>query len=144
MTRLNETIAQAVRELGGPSDIALGARAAPAKPDAIEEWRAKLLKRLEREAVMHKKMLLGILLACLVLFAAGLFLLFYHRGDASMSRLVFGGGALAGMIAVIDIARRILIDKAGYDMLLAMLLVLPPEQAVAAVKNLYYSQEAKK
>lgn len=144
MTRLNETIEEAVRELDGPSDIALGSRAAPAKADTIEKWRAKLLKRLEREAEMHKRMLLGLLLACLILFAIGVLLLFYHRENPSMSRLVFGGGALAGMIAVLDIARRVLIDKASYDMLLTMLLVLPPDQAVAAVKNLYYTQEAKK
>lgn len=144
MTRLNETIAQAVRELGESSDIALGSRAAPARADTIEEWRAELLARLKREAEIHKKMLLGILLACLVLFVTGLFLLFYHREDPSMTRLVFGGGALAGMIAVLDIARRVLIDKASYDMLLTVLLVLPPDQAVAAVKNLYYTQEAKK
>jgi hypothetical protein len=142
--KLNETIAQAVRNLGGPSDIALGSRSAPARGDMIEEWQTKLLERLKREAEMHKRMLRVLLFACLVLFAIGLVLLFYHRGDAGMSRIVFGGGALAGMIAVLDIARRVLIDKASYDMLFTMLLVLPPDQAVAAVKNLYYTQEAKK
>lgn len=144
MTRLHETIEHALNELGEPSDIALGSRTKTVDPPPIEAWRERLLKRLEREADLHKKMLLGVVLACLALFATGLFLLVYHRGDPSMYRLVFGGGALAGMIAVLDIARRILIDKAGYDMLLATLLGLPPDQVVAALKNLHYTQQAKK
>ncbi len=150
MKRLHDTIAIALNELGEQIDMSLGSKPAVEESDAIEErakiedWRERLLERLDHEAGVHKWVFLGILLACATLFAAGLFLLLHHRDNPGSYQLIFGGGSLAGMLAVLNVARRTLVDKAYYDIVLPVLTALPPEHVVSVLKNLKHTKEAKK
>ncbi len=149
MNGLYDTIAIALNELGDRTDMSLGSKSAGEesspmeKSIKIEDWRKRLLERLEREAGVHKWMLLVILLACITLFGVGLFLLLYNRDAPGSYRLIFGGGALAGMLAVLNVARRTLMDKAYYDIALPALTALPPDQVVVVLKNLKNTREAK-
>lgn len=138
---LDDTISQALKQLGDPTNVELGSSTEPPDPTTIEEWQVRLLKRLEHEANVQKKLLLAILLVCLLLFAVGLFLLLYYFDDPSTYHILFGGSTfLAGMLAILRMARNVLIDKASYDILLAVLPVLPPAQVVMALKNLHYTR----
>jgi hypothetical protein len=140
MTRLHDIISLALDELGDESDISLGRGSDTKQLIRIEEWRTRLFARLEREAHLHKWLLLIIILACLLLFFVGLFILIYYRNSPGIYQLVFGGGALAGMLMVLNTARQALTDKAGYDVLIAILPDLPPDQVVAALKNMKYQR----
>ncbi len=144
MKRLHNTIAHALNELSERADMALGSKKKTTEPLNIEGWREQLLERLVREADVHKWMLLGILLACLLLFVSGLFLLFYHRDNPSAYQLIFGGGSLVSMVAVLNMARLTLIDKVRYNVLIGAVAALPADNVVVLIKSFFNTSLAKK
>ena len=136
MKRLHGVIANALNELGESIDMSLGSKTKAAELIDIEDWRDRLEERLYREAKVYKGIFLGIHSACLILFFVGLFVLFYYWDNPGIYQLIFGGGSLTAMLAVLNMARLTLIDKAYCDIMIPMISTLPADQVVIVLKNL--------
>ena len=135
--KLHSVLKEALQSIGGLAPVPLGG---DDEGSATEEWKHKLLERLEKEAAYNKRVFTLLVAMCVVLFVVGLALVVYYLDEPRSIQAILGGGSLLSILAVMTRIQRLMNEKTGVDILLTVVPTLPPKQVVRVVQSLYYGK----
>jgi uncharacterized protein YqhQ len=105
--------------------------------DEIDRQSRILTESLDKRFKFNNNIIiLAILLLC-ILFAIGVFLVFFYRNSPSVMGGVFGGTFLA-LLSIIKWLHKLWKEKSLMDISLCILEGLPPEKAAESISTLYW------
>lgn len=140
MPRLQTILKKALVEAGALKPIQMGP--APAKISVTHEVKVRLIERLLVESKFNNRFLVALTSLHFVVFILALWLVYYYRDSLRSISLILGGSALS-LLAVTRRLSDLWRTKMGVDVLIAILPSLSPDQAIQAVKDLYYDQRGR-
>lgn len=137
MRRLQTILEESLLEAGALKPVQMGP--VPAKISVTPEVKRRLIERLLRESNFNNRILVAVTCLHFLLFIIALWLVYYNRDSLSAISVILGGSVLS-LLAVTRSLSNLWRTKTGVDVLIAILPSLSPEQAIQAVKDLYYDQ----
>jgi len=127
-----------LKEIGRYEDIKLGDMI-PDTYQATDADTVRLAGRLNERSLFNRTILVIYVVFLCVLFAIGIFIVFYFLKSPEKMNMVFGGTFL-GLIVVNDRLFRIWREKTIIDVILTLIQGLPPMEAVKAIESIYWGR----
>ena len=138
MERLKTVLANCLSQMGRLEDIKLGGT--QHQPvSATAEDTARLLHSLNGEMRFNHKILILHIISLCLLYAVGIFLVFYFIDSPKAMGTIFGGSFL-GIMVIVRRFYHIWREKTFIDLFLVLIEGLPPAEALKAVESIYWKR----
>ncbi len=138
MKNLEFVLSDFLKQLGRIEDIKLGdKKSEPYQPSEADTKR--LTEKLNDQSVFNRRILVIYLISICILYAIGIFMVFYFLDSPNKMGVVFGGSFL-GLIVVNDRLYRTWREKTLIDVVLTLVKGLPPAEGVKAIESIYWAR----
>lgn len=137
MERLHKILEGVLIEAGTLKPIEMGPSLT--RISVTPEVKERLIEHLLVGLKFHNRFLKALIALHFLIFVVALWLVYYNRNSLGAVSAILSISVLL-LLGVIRSLSNLWQTKVGIDILIAILPGLPPEQAVKAVKDLYYNQ----
>ena len=138
MKKLETILSTFLNDIGRIEDIKLGGKVNQLKHLSDDDT-ARLTGQLSGQSKFNRTILVIYIISLCVLYAIGIFMVFYFLDSPEKIGIVFGGSFL-GLLAIGDRLYKIWREKTVTDVLLTLIQGLPPIEAVKAIESIYWAQ----
>jgi hypothetical protein len=139
MSRLENFLEGFLIKAGALKPVVLGT--APAKISVTPEVKERLMERLFIESKLHNRILMALMAVHFLIIIAAFCLVYFYRNDLTSTSVILGGsGSILSLLGITRSLSNLWRTKMAVDVLIAILPSLSTEQAIQAVKDLYYAQ----
>jgi hypothetical protein len=139
MTKVQTILGDFLRGAGALKPVRLGE--SERAITVTEEERQALFARLQKQSVFNNRIVIAVTVIHFALFVLAIGLVYYYRESFNAVIAILGGSVLS-LLAITKSLTGLWREKWMIDILVSTLPNLTPDQALAFVKTLYYSQQS--